>query len=155
MDFRIAGLPAAPFLPLAGLPDDALADRGVLRRQVDAHPGFPDRVSLRDAEPGERVLLLNFEHQGAPSPYRSSHAIFVVEGERDTYDRIGEVPQVLRRRMLSLRAFDGQGMIVDAALVDGRVVEPEIERLLALGGVDYIHAHYAKFGCYAARIERA
>jgi hypothetical protein len=155
MHFRVLGLPAASFLPLYGLPDDALAARGVERRRVHAHPGFPDRVALRDAEAGEQVLLLNFEHQPADSPYRSRHAIFVVEGECDTYDAIDTVPDVLRRRMLSLRAFDEQGMIVDASLVDGREAEGEIGKLLALPCTAYLHAHYAKFGCYAARIERA
>ena len=155
MHFRILGLPAASFLPLYGLADDALAAQGVQRRLVDAHPGFPDRVALRDAEPGEQVLLLNFEHQPADSPYRSRHAIFVIEGERDTYEGIDTVPAVLRRRVLSLRAFDAQGMIVDASLVDGREAEGEIGRLLALPSAAYLHAHYAKYGCYAARIERA
>jgi len=154
MSFRIRGLPAARFLPLAGLAEPELAARGIQRRVVDRHPGFPDRVALRDAEPGERVLLLNFEHQPAASPYRSSHAIFVIEGERESFDAVDEVPQVLRRRVLSLRAFDAAGMIVGAELVDGKEVEGTIEQLLALPEAAYLHAHYAKYGCYAARVDR-
>jgi hypothetical protein len=30
---------------------------------VDAKPGYPDRIEVRDAEPGESVLLLNYTHQ--------------------------------------------------------------------------------------------
>jgi Protein of unknown function (DUF1203) len=154
MSFRITGLPPEPFRPLFGLDDAQLADRGIKRYIADSKPGFPDRIELRDAEPGESVLLLNYTHQPANSPYRASHAIFVLEGAKGRYDRIDAVPEVFRPRMLSLRAFDEQGLMVDADLVDGREVEGLIERLLGNDAVAYIHAHYAKRGCYAGRIER-
>jgi hypothetical protein len=155
MDFRIKGLSPEPFRPLFGLPDAELAARGIVRRHVDSSPGYPDRVELRDAEPGESVLLLNYEHQPAASPYRSRHAIYVLENAGEAFDRVNEVPPVMRPRMLALRGFDDRDMIVDADLVDGRSVESLIERLLGDKRVAYIHAHYAKFGCYSARIERA
>jgi hypothetical protein len=155
MTFRITGLPPDPFRPLWGLPDDALAARRARRVVCDASPGFPDRIELREAEPGETVLLVNHLHQGAESPYRSAHAVYVLEGATARYDAVGVVPAVLRRRMLSLRGFDAAGMMVDADIVDGAEVEPLIERLLAQPAIAYVHAHYAKRGCYAARIERA
>ena len=61
----------------------------------------------------------------------------------------------MRRRTPSLRAFDTEGLIVTADLVEGRQAEGLIQQLLANPKVDYIQAHYAKYGCYAARIERA
>jgi len=155
MSFRITGLAPEAFQPLFGLSEAELAARGVKRYAVDKKPGFPDRVELRDAEPGESVLLLNYVHQPADSAYRASHAIFVVEGAKQRYDRIDEIPQVMRSRILSLRAFDHEGMIVDADVVDGTKVEGLVERLLGDPKVTYIQAHYAKYGCYAARIERA
>ena len=155
MDFRIKGLSPEPFRQYFGLPDADLAAHGIVRYVADSCPGFPDRVELRDAEPGESLLLLNYVHQPADTPYRASHAIFVREGASQAYDRVNEVPPVMRPRMLSLRAFDARGMIVDADLADGKAVEPVIERLLADARVEYLHAHYAKFGCFAARIERA
>ncbi|HTT44370.1 MAG TPA: DUF1203 domain-containing protein [Steroidobacteraceae bacterium] len=155
MAFRITGLPAANFEPLFGLSDAELARRGVTRVVADQAPGFPDRVELRDAAPGETLLLLNYEHQPARNAYRASHAIFVREGARATYNQIDEVPAVLRARMISLRAFDAHDLMVDADLADGRELEPAIERLLQRNDVAYLHAHYAKRGCYAARIERA
>ena len=155
MSFRITGLEPEAFQPLFGLSDAELAERGVKRYAVDKKPGFPDRVELRDAEPGESVLLLNYVHQPANTPYRASHAIFVVEGAKQRYDRVDEIPAVMRSRMLSLRAFDDDGMIVDADVIDGTKVEGLVERLLGNPKVAYIQAHYAKFGCFAARIERA
>lgn len=155
MHFRIQGLSPEPFRHLFGLPDDALGAQGARRYAVDAAFGYPDRIEVRDAQPGETVLLVNHVHQPADTPYRASHAIFVREGAEAAYDRIDEIPDALRRRMLSLRAFDDAHLMADAALVDGRDAEAAIARLFADPAVAYVQAHYATRGCYAARIERA
>ena len=106
VSFRITGLAPELFRHLYGLDEAELAALGVQRYAVDAAAGFPDRVEMRDLEPGERALLLNFTHLESASPYRSSHAIFVREGAAVRYDRINEVPEVMRTHQLSLRAFD-------------------------------------------------
>jgi hypothetical protein len=155
MAFRITGLDPAPFRPLFGLSDDALAAQHAKRYVVDTVPGFPDRVELRDAALGETVLLLNHTHQPAASPYRASHAIFVREGAETPYDRLDEIPDALRLRPLSVRAFDADGMMLDADLTEGSELAPLIARLLDNPAASYLHVHYAKRGCYAARIERA
>jgi hypothetical protein len=155
MSFVISGLPAESFRPLFGLSDAALAERGVMRRVVDAKPGFPCRVTLEDAEPGETVLLLNYVHQPADTPFRASHAIFVREAEHPTRRVVDEVPAAIRARQhISLRAFDDAGMLVDAEVAPGVALQPVIERLLGRPEVAYLHAHYAGMGCYAARIDR-
>jgi hypothetical protein len=46
-------------------------------------------------------------------------------------------------------------MMFDAEVAAGSELEPAIERLLAIPGVAYLHAHNAGMGCYAARIDRA
>lgn len=155
MSFRITGLSAQPFAHLFGLGDGELARHGAIRVPTAEGDAHPDRVELRDARPGEAVLLINHEHQPADTPYRSRHAIFVREHAGPAFDAVDQVPDALRRRLLSLRAFDAAGMMVDADIVDGTEVEPLIERLLAQPGVDYIHAHFARRGCYAALIRRA
>lgn len=152
--FRITGLSARPFEHLFGLSDEALAMERVVRYRVDAKPGFPDRIGLRDAEVGESVLLVNHAHLPDAGPYRSSHAIFVVEGASQTFDAIGVVPEVLRPRMLSVRAFGGDGLMVDADLIDGRAVEGLIERFFGHPAVVFLHVHYAKRGCFACRVDR-
>lgn len=155
MAFRIRGLSPEPFRPLFHLPDDALAARGAKRYIVDRRNAFPDRIELRDLEPGESALLLNHTHQPADTFYRSSHAIFVREGAEASYDAVDEVPEAMRIRPLSLRAFDEGHMMVDADLVDGHQAEALIDRLFEDPQVFYIQAHYARRGCYAARIDRA
>jgi hypothetical protein len=153
MSFRITGLSPEPFRPLFGLPEDELARRGA-RRYVADGPGFPDRIEISDAAPGETLLLVNYLHQAADTPYRSSHAIFVRERDVAPTDMVGEVPPAMRARPLSLRAFDAAGMMVDGDLVDGAEAERLIARLFEDPVVAYIHAHYARRGCYAGLIER-
>jgi hypothetical protein len=155
MSFRIQGLSPAPFAGLYGLSEAELAARGAIRYVVDRAPGYPDRVELRDAAPGETVLLVNHVSQPAPTPYRASHAVFVREGATTAFDEIDVAPEVLRSRLLSLRAFDAAGMMVEAELVEGGHVEGLIHRLFDDVRVESLHAHFAKRGCFAACITRA
>jgi hypothetical protein len=154
MSFRVTGLSPEPFRPLFGLGDDELTRRGA-RRYVADGPGFPDRIEISDAAPGETLLLVNYVHQPAETPYRASHAIFVRERAVAPTDMIGDLPPAMRARPLSLRAFDPAGLMVNGDLVEGAKAEALIERLFADPQVAYIHAHYAKRGCYAGLIERA
>lgn len=154
MTFRVQGLDPANFTNLIGLPDDQLAARGARRVLVNIKPGFPDRVAVRDLEVGETALLLNYEHQSADTPYRSRHAIFVGEGSTQQLDMTDALPEAIRTRPISLRAFNGAHEMVDADLCDGAKLKPVIERFFSDPDVAYLHAHYAKRGCFAATILR-
>lgn len=121
---------------------------------VDECPGFPCRISLEDAAVGESVLLLNYEHQPAASPYQSRHAIFVREGALQAKLQPDEVPEQLRRRLLSIRAFDIENMMIEADVVEGTDLERVVERMFANQSVSYLHVHNAKPGCYAVRVDR-
>ena len=154
MSFRVTGLSPEPFRPLFGLADEALALRGARRYTADGL-GFPDRIEISDAAPGETLLLVNYVHQPAATPYRASHAIFLREREVAATDMVDDIPPAMRARPLSLRAFDAAGLMVEGDLVDGSKAEALIEQLLADPAVAYIHAHYARRGCYAGLIERA
>lgn len=155
MAFRITGLPAEQFRGLIGLTDDELSRRGAKRVIADSKPGFPDRVELRDAEPGERLILVNYVHQPADNPYRASHAIFVREGATIQYDARNEIPESLRLRPISVRAYDCNDMMLDADITGGRQLEGAIDRMFENPEVVYLHAHFARRGCYAARVDRA
>jgi hypothetical protein len=154
MSFRITGLPAEPFAPLFALSDTELKARGAVRKTVDQPNAYPCRISLTDAEPGETVVLTNFEHHAVDSPFRSSYAIYVREGER-YFEAVDQVPDQLRRRLLALRAFDEAGMLINSEVVEGREVEPVIDALFANDHVRYLHVHFARAGCHAAKVERA
>jgi hypothetical protein len=155
MSFRITGLPAEKFAHLFALSDEELAAQGAIRRVADEEtPHYPCRVSLTDAQAGDELLLVNYEHHAVASPYRMRFAIFVRKGEQ-TFDEVDQVPEQLRTRMLALRAFDADAMLIAYELVDGRQLETAIERQLADPNAAYLHAHFAAPGCYAARIDRA
>jgi uncharacterized protein DUF1203 len=155
MSFRITGLPAEKFAHLFALSDQELAAHGAVRSIADARtPGSPCRVSLTDAQAGDELLLVNYEHHAVSSPYRMRFAIFVRKGE-ETYDRIDEVPEQLRLRTLAVRSFDRNAMMVAFELVDGRQLEAAIEKQFANPLAAYLHVHFAAPGCYAARVERA
>jgi hypothetical protein len=155
MSFRVLGLDPSQFSHLSGLSDAELSRTGARRYVVDATPGFPDRIEVRDLEIGEQAILLNYEHQPAETPYRLRHAIFVREGADRASDMIDTLPEAIRIRPISLRAFNADGEMVDADLAGGEVLVPLIERFFSNPDVDYLHANYAKRGCYAARIVRA
>lgn len=154
MAFVVTGLSAEPYTHLYGLPDDDLARHGAYRYQADASPGFPDRIEMRDAQVGESLLLVNHASMDQDTPYKTAHAIFVLEGAQESYRAEDTIPQVMQRRLLSLRAFDGAGMMLDAQLAEGDAISETVERLLSNHAVDRIHAHYALRGCYAGLFER-
>lgn len=153
MGFRISGLAAEPFAHWFTLDDAELARRGAVRRVADSDPGFPCRISLTDASVGDDVLLINFEHLPEHSPYRARHAIYIRRGE-SRCEIIDDVPAMLRSRLLSVRAFDDAAMMVSADVVDGRELERVVDAMFADPRTRYLHLHFAKPGCYAARVDR-
>ena len=153
MTYRITGLDPAPYKPLFGLPDEALAERGVVRMTV-SDGTFPCRVSLTDRAIGERVLLVNHVSHDVANPYRASHAIFVTETEQEAAEYVDRVPPVFEPRILSLRGFDRDGMMAEAILTQPGEADAGIRRLFADPAIAAIHAHNATRGCFAARIER-
>ena len=155
MSFQITGLPVAHFVHLFGLPADQLQAHGAQRVVADRQPGFPCRVSLADAQVGENVLLVNYEHLPVQTPYRSRYAVYVRESAIEARPAVNEVPEVLRRRLLSLRAFDAMGLLRQAEVVDGRDLAGVLEGMLGVPEIAYVHIHNARPGCFAAQATRA
>lgn len=155
MDFEIEGLAVDDFAHLFGLSDEELERKGVKRYVCDEAPGFPDRIEMRDAEIGESLLLLNHTSMAKNSPYRATHAIFVLENAKQTYQAINEIPPVMYNRLLSLRGFDQDGMIIVAAVAKGDDIRTEILKLLSNESIVHVDAHNAERGCFSGRITRA
>ncbi|MGB1234919.1 MAG: DUF1203 domain-containing protein [Planktomarina sp.] len=155
MSFQIHALPAIDFAPLFKLSDDELAARNAVRMTVTEYPGTPCRISLEDAQIGEDVILLNHAHLLAASPYAATHAIFVRDGVPQATPEAGAVPVSLSSRLLSVRWFDTNDMMVAADVVDGVDLTTAIEAAFANPSVTYLHLHNAKPGCFAASVTRA
>jgi hypothetical protein len=94
-------------------------------------------------------------HQPAHTPFHASHAIYLREGATAARTVEARLPLALRRRLLSLRGFDRDGMLVEADVVEGRQADALIVRMLGDARIDALHVHFARPGCFAARIERA
>lgn len=152
MTYRITGLDPAPYKPLFGLTDAELAKRGVVRMTVSKKPSFPCRVSLADREVGETVLLLNHISHDVANAYRATHAIFV--GDAQQAEFVDQIPSVFEKRVLSLRGFGRDGMMVDAILSQPGEADAAIRNLFDNPEIETIHAHNAARGCFSARIER-
>lgn len=154
MSYIVSGLQSAPFAPLFGLDDDALAAKGVRRMTAPQDGLYPCRVTLADVSAGTKVLLLSYPHQAAIGPYRAQGPIFVTEGAVETAVASGEVPLMMARRILSVRAYDRDDIMVDADVVDGKEADALIRGYLAQPEIAYLHAHLARRGCFAARVDR-
>ena len=154
MDYVISGLPVQPFQLLFGLGDAALRARGVVRQIADSKPGFPCRVTLQDADPGEAVLLLPWTHLDVDTPYRAGGPIFVREAAQATGVFANTIPEQQRSRLLSVRAYDADGWMRDAEVAEGALLASLVERFFDDARVAYLHVHNARRGCYACRIDR-
>ena len=155
MTFRIHALPADEFAPLFDLSDDELAARNATRMTVESMPGYPCRVSMKDAEIGETVILTNHRHQPANSPYQSSHAVYIAKGAAQATPEVGEVPEMIRSRLISVRMFSDADMIVDGDVLDGDDLGERLTQAFENEEVAYCHVHFAKRGCFAGKATRA
>jgi hypothetical protein len=157
-DFRISGLPAEPFQPYFAMTDAELAAHGarrVVATEADLGLMPPCRVSLRDAEVGETSILLHYAHHTtATSPYRAGGPIYVRDGVTQTASFVNHVPAQQRTRLLSVRAYDADGIMVDAEVAPGETLQALIARFFAREDVAFLHAHNARRGCYSCRIDR-
>jgi hypothetical protein len=153
MTYRIEGLGPEPFRPLFAMSDTELAARRAVRVTADESGGFPCRVSLKDAVPGEELILINHVSHDVAGPFRTAFGIFVRKhAEAEAYE--DEAPDYLQARTLGLRGFDANGMLKAALLALPGEADGRIRELLANPEIVNIHAHNAAHGCFLARIER-
>ena len=155
MAFQIHALDEGLFSDLFELDDQALEAIGARRQTVTSKPGYPCRVSLADAEVGDTVILVNYEHLAEKTPYRSAHAVYVRENVKQAHPAPNEVPEVLSSRLLSLRCFGADHFMIQADVVDGAQLGPMLDEMFQNEAVAYIHLHNARQGCFAAKATRA
>ena len=154
IQFRISGLPMDPFLRYFSMSDEELSAINVHRVVADSKPGFPCRVSLIDAEPGETVILVTHTHHSVDGPYRSSGPIYVREKAQPLLLDANELPPVAQTRLMSARAYSSEGSMVASGVAEGSKLIELIQELFADQTVAYLHLHNAKPGCYSCRVDR-
>jgi hypothetical protein len=154
MAYRISGLARQEFEPLFELGEEELARRNARRVRADSPTGFPCRVTLEDAEPGEGLILLNYVSHDVPTPFRTAYAIYVREAAGEPPCYRDEVPALLDKRTLGLRGFNAEGMLRGGLLAMPGEADARIRELFERPEIASIHAHNAAVGCFLARVER-
>jgi hypothetical protein len=154
MKFRIKSLDDKEFSALFKLDDSALEKMGAVRMIVDEYPGFPCRVSLEDAQIGEEVILLPYQHHKTNSPYQASGPIFVRKIAKTPMFELNQIPTMFHHRLLSIRGYDKNGMMKEASVIEGNNLNEEIEKTFKNDEIHYIHIHNARPGCFNCVVER-
>jgi len=153
-NFRIKAIPANNFSQLFTLSKNALTEMGAVRLTADSKPGFPCRISLEDAEIGEEVILLNYLHHDCHSPYRASGPIYIRNKLNSIKLKTNDIPRLLSHRLLSMRAYNKNGMMIDAHTINGKELRETINLIFNQQEIEYIHIHNASPGCYNCLVER-
>lgn len=154
MSYRITGLEPSQFEPYFAMSETELAERRALRTRAKASMGFPCRISLRDADAGDELLLVNHVNHAVENPYRNAFAIYVRKDAREAAEFVDECPPVFSGRPIALRGYDADGMLTEARLALPGEADAAIRALLENPAIAYIDAHNAAHGCFSARIER-
>jgi Protein of unknown function (DUF1203) len=153
-NFQIKALPYHHFAHLFLAKEEELKKIGAIEMIVDAFPGFPCRVSLQDAAIGEEVILLPFQHHKTYSPYQGVGPIFIRKNASEAALDINEIPTMLLHRLLSLRWYNQEGLMINATVVEGKIVSETLHNFFSNKDIAYIHVHNAKPGCYNCVVER-
>ena len=152
MAYRMEGLAPEAFESLFGMMDGELAAQKAVRVIADG-PGYPCRVSLAEAAPGEELILVNHVSNDVEGPFRTAHAIYVRKGAAASAFE-DAAPLYLDTRTISLRGFDAEGMLKGGLLALPGEADAHIRELFENPEIATIHAHTATYGCFLARIER-
>ena len=66
----------------------------------------------------------------------------------------GAMTEQAAGRTLSIRAYDADAMMTDAAVLPGEQLAERAGALLDEDDVDFLHVHFAGPGCFAFRVDR-
>jgi late competence protein required for DNA uptake (superfamily II DNA/RNA helicase) len=153
-DFKIKALPYNEFEHLFVANEAELKNIGAVKMIVDEFPGFPCRVSLQDATIGEEVILLPYRHHKTDSPYQSTGPIFIRKNAIEATLTTNEIPLILLHRLLSLRCYNKEGIMIHASVVEGKIIAETLQAIFINNEIAYVHIHNAKPGCYNCVAER-
>jgi len=132
-------------------------DFGYEVQRLDADRTYPCRHCLREASGRSGMLLFSYQTPKPKSVYGHPMAIFMCACDCERFEKKDVIPDIVRNRIVSFRAFYGDGMMIYDAneLVDGGDHDAAVRRIFSRDDVAYINAHTAKAGCMLCHIERA
>ena len=102
------------------------------------------------------MLLFSYQTPKPRSVYGQPTAVFMCAGECDRFEKPDAIPDIVRNRIVSFRAFDRDGMMIYDAneMIDGGDYDAAVRRIFSRDQVSFINAHTAKAGCMLCHIER-
>ena len=130
----------------SGAPDHAVV-------VADSPHAFPCRHCLRNAQPGEQMILFPFAAIPTGHPYSESGPIFVHAEPCERYRTANEYPADFRTGRV-MRVYNSDYDMIDAEVVNGGEVEAVIEKLLRKPETAFVDARSVTRGCYTFRIQR-
>jgi hypothetical protein len=132
-------------------------DFGYRIERSKGHDTYPCRHCLREASGEQGMLLLSHQAPEPRSVYGHPTAIFLCAQACARFDAPDTVPEIVRNRQVSLRAFNSDGMMLYTAneLVEGAGHDAAIRRIFDRAEVAFINVHTTKAGCMLCHIARA
>lgn len=153
--YPILAIPPAAVAPVRATRRDGWGNDDLTPTRVTEAHSTPCRVCLRDAEPGDEVLLFSYSPFAGPTPYRTVGPVFAHATECPPYAHDGAIPEQLARRLLSVRAMTADARIRVSDVCEGRELAAMIDRLFADPAVAELHVHTARNGCYLCKVVRS
>ncbi len=121
---------------------------------VEDTGGSPVRCCLRLSRAGERIALIAYRPPGTAGAYAEVGPVFVHADPCAGYPADGGWPPEFRDRRQVLRAYDAQGRIADALVVDAAEAETGIAKLFADPAHVVVHSRNVGYGCYMFAVSR-
>lgn len=127
-----------------------------IRRVAATAGGAPCRHCLRDAQAGDMMLLGSYNLLAPLGIYWTPSPIFVHADACARYDAADDVPEIVRTRLVSVRAYDrdDQCLYDLGQAVQGTAVDPFLTRAIGDARTKFVNIHTAKPGCLLCRMER-
>jgi len=131
-------------------------DFGYAIQRFEPDRPYPCRHCLREASGKGGMLLLSYQAPKPKSVYGHPTAIFMCASDCKRFEQPNTIPDIVRNRLVSFRAFRSDGMMIYDAneIVEGDGHDAAVRRIFARDEVAYINAHTAKPGCLLCHIER-
>ena len=119
----------------------------------------PCRSCLKQFEAGDRRLLFSYSPNPVDHAFNETGPIFIHADYCEPYES-AEVfpPEIENGRIkfpLAFRAYDENGVMLDAVLPNGESPDETIRSIFENERVAFAHVRNQRFGCFVAHVDRA